>query len=1149
MVTSKHQSSDQQSEEAGSKAEYVANLRKLRRRAVKHNQRSAVEVLDGRIAFTCGSLEKAAEHFGAALEADINNDEAYWGRAACFCELGQSDKAVQALRAVVERFAGSDDSTVQLKTAAAMICLGEILGATNRIGEQLQVYDELVERFGTHSAPGLPERVAKAALYKGMALDRLGSPFQAIAVYDDLANRHKGSGDLPVQRQVARALVHKGVTLTGKGLTDDALASFKSVLETFGESDDPDLQVELAVSLFNTAYIVELLGDHEHALHLYEQVIQTYGTSVDAKMMVEVAKSAVNKANLLHRLDRSTDSLAACEYVAERFADAISPNIQEQIAMAIMRKALIFEDQSDYEIAIASYEEVWTRYHDSESLSILTWVVKAGVWKSHALRAMGRTEEALASYRQLIQEFEDRADPLVRHQVAIALMGAASVLRQSDRLLEAKFTYQQLIDSCGDCDSESVRVEVARALLSKGDVELNLGWQVDEIPWHEGLRSVFPPLTADTTPESILVVDDHRFDAIASYDQLIDTFGSSSSGQIRDLVVGAFLNKGVALARLRLYEDELKLYDDFISRFGGSDARAYACCQTNRAGALVAIGHYKQAVDLCDEVTTYVADHPDACLQEWSIRAAWHKGEALEQLEQFVAAKHAYEEVLSHQELAESDMRELVDFAATALIRIEGNTGDAHNAHQYKRIQDLLGKFGEDESAVFQRMLRERRQQRMRFLSPQSRLKQEFPFLLTLRKWNSFTPIIPDRTGNSRGGGYYVQLHDGEDWKGVVIDPGHDFIDNFSRYGGLISDIDYVVITHSHGDHTSDLESICTLLYEYNDQPLAEVLAGDDYADSSQNVGDVPGLRKQIGVYANLGTTRKFAEILELRPNRYLEKVRALNPGDRHPLMPGVDLYVLPAYHDEIRSHGYSVGLLFDLKPSAFGGQGGRSRQILFTGDTSYYPRADDGNGVNTTARPITALYRTTLEEHGHSASLVRHPDVLIAHMGSIYPGELAKSPTHIRQRYYPNHLGVNGTMQLIVDLAPRLALVSEFDEDMAAIRPKVLKAIAEVCAIQSEPAGHASTLRVLPADMPLIYDIRDRKVFCTDTWQMESYKNVDFFQHGDTIYYRKTGANDISEGESASAFEEELDLLERPSSQSRLPHIAEEPRLRKRIV
>ncbi|MFH1680695.1 MAG: MBL fold metallo-hydrolase, partial [Candidatus Eisenbacteria bacterium] len=85
--------------------------------------------------------------------------------------------------------------------------------------------------------------------------------------------------------------------------------------------------------------------------------------------------------------------------------------------------------------------------------------------------------------------------------------------------------------------------------------------------------------------------------------------------------------------------------------------------------------------------------------------------------------------------------------------------------------------------------------------------------LVVLRRWQSFAPRIPRQGGERlRGGGYYLLWHG----RGIVIDPGYDFIENFYDEGFSLADVHAVIVTHSHPDHDDDLSSLTTLIHEWN---------------------------------------------------------------------------------------------------------------------------------------------------------------------------------------------------------------------------------------------------------------------------------------------------------------------------------------------
>jgi hypothetical protein len=88
--------------------------------------------------------------------------------------------------------------------------------------------------------------------------------------------------------------------------------------------------------------------------------------------------------------------------------------------------------------------------------------------------------------------------------------------------------------------------------------------------------------------------------------------------------------------------------------------------------------------------------------------------------------------------------------------------------------------------------------------------------LSILRRWNSFTPTLSSTVNKSKGGGYFLRFYDNQKNIGIVIDPGYNFLENFFSQGFKIGDIDFVLVSHSHPDHTADLPSLLSLLHAKN---------------------------------------------------------------------------------------------------------------------------------------------------------------------------------------------------------------------------------------------------------------------------------------------------------------------------------------------
>jgi hypothetical protein len=231
--------------------------------------------------------------------------------------------------------------------------------------------------------------------------------------------------------------------------------------------------------------------------------------------------------------------------------------------------------------------------------------------------------------------------------------------------------------------------------------------------------------------------------------------------------------------------------------------------------------------------------------------------------------------------------------------------------------------------------------------------------LVVLRRWQSFNPKIPrPRNKHVLGGGYFLMW----EGKGIVIDPGYNFIENFYEEGFSLKDIDSVVITHSHPDHDDELSTILTLLFEWN-ETCNKTLTFEKKG-------------KHIDLFLNEGSYRKYSNWL-YAPKSIVGKIYQLqsNMWDSGAQDPSADkkdrgnnielclrgkdgyslcLEVIPSWHDEIIAKHSSIGLKFKLyeqksqKPNYI---------IGITGDTNAY-------------KGIEAFYEDC--------------DILIAHLGDI---------------------------------------------------------------------------------------------------------------------------------------------------------------------
>lgn len=248
--------------------------------------------------------------------------------------------------------------------------------------------------------------------------------------------------------------------------------------------------------------------------------------------------------------------------------------------------------------------------------------------------------------------------------------------------------------------------------------------------------------------------------------------------------------------------------------------------------------------------------------------------------------------------------------------------------------------------------------------------------LVVLRRWQSYNPKVPRPRGEAvRGGGYFLMWSG----KGIVIDPGYDFLQNFYDEGFSLGDIDAVVVTHTHPDHEDDLSTLSTLVREWNEY--------------HQHMGRYER-RVKLDVLLNESAHLKFSNWLkasEFGIGRIIPlplvvwNLRSEDPGEAvrggNVLLPlrksyRFDLEVVPAWHDDVIGKTAAVGLKFHLYADE------RSNRKLgvvgFTGDTGAYGPSETDEAV----RPDG----TRIEDH------FKDCDVLVAHLGDVRLRELFSS-------------------------------------------------------------------------------------------------------------------------------------------------------------
>jgi len=261
-----------------------------------------------------------------------------------------------------------------------------------------------------------------------------------------------------------------------------------------------------------------------------------------------------------------------------------------------------------------------------------------------------------------------------------------------------------------------------------------------------------------------------------------------------------------------------------------------------------------------------------------------------------------------------------------------------------------------------------------------------------------------------------------------VIDPGFDFMDNFDEAGYSICDIDAIILTHAHTDHTADLESMLNLLYELSDKVESQ---------------------HKVDLFMNLGTVNKF--IGWVSRLKVVGNIVSLNAGDS--IRPkGYDwtLNAKSARHHEIIGEN-AIGLVFELHedPKV-------ALKLGFTGDTGWSTR-------------IQNQYRGC--------------KLLVLHLGSIGENEFNEGLSlRSKQRRYNGHLGLIGTISMVKSLKPDLSIVSEFGEELGIDRCHIAKSI---------DSAFGQDKRCLTGDIGLKIRLPDLFVYCDVCKSYQDYRHM----------------------------------------------------------
>ncbi len=359
-------------------------------------------------------------------------------------------------------------------------------------------------------------------------------------------------------------------------------------------------------------------------------------------------------------------------------------------------------------------------------------------------------------------------------------------------------------------------------------------------------------------------------------------------------------------------------------------------------------------------------------------------------------------------------------------------------------IKEIKKDSGFKESIKY---LREKKKQLERFIkvgkSPTSEPKNK---LVILRKWNSYTPILPLQPTHeeylNKGGGYFLRIGD----VGIVIDPGFNFVENYLSAGFKLDDIDHIFISHAHNDHTVELEGIFSLLFKRNKKNKPP---------------------KKIKLYLNVGAFKKYSGYFDLsnpNPERdYVDDIILLNKHQCISINDKIQVFTTKAKHHEMITKNYALGFTFMININDT-----LVRTIKFTCDTGW-----------------SSSLETMNRKEGEKFKIEKI-DILVAHIGSIkesemkYDLKLSLDENEKKGNLYDHHLGIIGCAASLHYWKPELCLISEFGEELDGVRKTI-----------SEYLRTKMKAKVIATDLNFRVDIDTLNIMCFKTRKYYPYENI----------------------------------------------------------
>ncbi|HIY00395.1 MAG TPA: MBL fold metallo-hydrolase [Candidatus Blautia faecipullorum] len=305
-------------------------------------------------------------------------------------------------------------------------------------------------------------------------------------------------------------------------------------------------------------------------------------------------------------------------------------------------------------------------------------------------------------------------------------------------------------------------------------------------------------------------------------------------------------------------------------------------------------------------------------------------------------------------------------------------------------------------------------------------IDSEISYIKVLKEWSSSTPLMYQGVEQNEnvGGGFFIRWKN----KGIVIDPGLNFVQNLHKANLSVLDIDIVIVTHNHIDHNSDLKVILDIKYQCE--------SALQYSNIKLNTWEKDQVSRSIRFYVDHSTYEEHRKNFEENKCDVTQFDTIISQKEKQHIKysDSIEIQYFKTIHI---NQGVSYGIVLDLK------NGDTCKKIGFTSDTKYFPEL-----------PV------------HMSEV----DYLIANLSEIEKADLCK------KGYKYNHLGYHGCCDLIChnEIYPTYFILSEFWGGKGDIRQE----IAQYLKIDS--LSCKKDIYIIAGDTELCIDLENDNIRCS---------------------------------------------------------------------